>query len=195
MLPRKNEFNAPRCDARVIHQDKESLQIAWTLANTSDTRLVVLRHLVRGFDPQGQLDVKPNLAYVSIEEDGTIQISKKLLPVPRTGIWVSTPFVPLGEVLQPGNVMNGELTLDLPLQPWDPYGILIQSVRGFRPLRPVKASCLRFQLGVYTPSLKATAKPVRTALGALLYPHYRQILEAQITLEAPPIAWSGEAYR
>lgn len=182
--------------ARLAGGDARSVHLEWTLVNDSPRPLVVLRHLYRTFDEKGRLQVEPNLAYVSVGDDGVVHISKKLLRVPSGGVQVFTPFVSLGEELVPGGRLNETIAVRVPITSWDPYDELVQQVTGHRAMKKVESKALCFHLGVY--SLDPASPPptrVETGVGELIYPNYQTVLDAQTVLGASPVPWTGEAYR
>jgi hypothetical protein len=183
-----------RVGARAFQEDEKSFQVEWTLVNDSAHPVVVLRHLFRDFDEKGRLKVDPHLAYVSVAECGDITLAKKMLPLPKRGIHVAVPFVPLGEELVPGKSVTERLTLPVPLSPWNPYEELIQRHTSYPAMKKVPARALRVQLGVYRQPPETKPWLVDTALGQLIFPNYDQVLEAQLILESPPIPWAGGVY-
>jgi hypothetical protein len=183
-------------DARLAGEEARSIQLEWTLTNGSPHPFVVLRYLYRAFDRQGLLLPEPNLAYVSVGEDGIIHLSKKVIPVPAKGINVITPFVPLGVDLPPGGQMTETIRVRVPITWWNPYDELIQMTTGYPAMQEVQAKALSFHLGVSSMAPQATPPTrVETSLGALVYPRYQAALDTQIVLDAPLVPWTGEAYR
>ena len=172
-----------------------ALQITWSVTSNLRVPLVVLRHLFQGFDPEGRLLVERNVAYVSVGEQGDVNVCKKLIPVPPRGVHVITPFVPLGDELAPGARISEVFSLQTPVTAWDPYGEIRQMVTGYRGTRSVTATRVRFSLGVYLADPARPHQRVQTALGALIYPHFQPVLDAQVVLDARPLVWTGAAYR
>jgi hypothetical protein len=185
-----------KLQSRFIEGDTSSLRFEWTLENASPRSFVVLRYLHRTFDDQGRLLPEPDLAYISVTEDGIVNLSKKVLQVPSKGIHVFTPFVPLGVELAPGSTMTETVRTSVPVASWDPYDELIQMTTGYRAMQKVQAKAISFHLAVYPidPGGPAPTR-VETNLGPLIYPNYQPVLDAQVVLDAPLVPWAGEAYR
>lgn len=178
-----------------LSETPEALQISWSLTSDLRVPLVVLRHIHRSFDLEGRLLVERNVAYVAVGEQGDVTVSKELMPVPPRGVHVMTPFVPLGEELAPGARIGEVFSLQKPVTAWDPYSEILRMVPGYRAMQPVTATRVRFRLGVYLADAERPHQRVETALGALIYPDYRPVLDAQIVLDAPPLMWAGTACR
>jgi hypothetical protein len=204
--------------ARIVEQDAQVLHLEWTLSNESLLPIVVLRHLIAGVDAAGRYLLPPDLAYVSVSEDGSVDVSKKILPLPVPAPnAIAFPPPPLGEELAAGQRISETLALPLPLKRYDPWDVSdwAKAAReyGVRPAPAtpkVQSHVLRVHIGVYRPARAAIEQPnierpnhdpthppmlVETSRGKLIQASDESTIEVQKVLDAPPIPWSGEAYR
>lgn len=96
-----------------------SLTIGYDLVNDHKTTIYVA-DMLYAVAPDGGHRPDPTLAYAVAQVDGSLILSKELVPIPP-GIKAERPEMPYFVAMQPGERRSGTIVLAQPIAPFHPY--------------------------------------------------------------------------
>jgi hypothetical protein len=97
-----------------------ALTVDYTVVNDEPVPVVVFNG-VPGKETTSSPRPDPDAVYVTAGDDGTVELAKRLFPVPA-GVDPAAHFLLRGTVLAPGARLSERVTVPLPLRPRVPYG-------------------------------------------------------------------------
>lgn len=100
--------------------EENKLSISYALRNNSTQSLLVFNRLYAA-DSMGNIKIKPDRFYIYPENDATLAVTKRVMPIPA-GREVESPEVSMATLLEPGRELSETRTLVLPLKMDTPYG-------------------------------------------------------------------------
>jgi hypothetical protein len=107
--------------AATVRCAEKELLLSFTAVNQSADDLLIFNALYK--PGSGTPVINPNMVYTLLEGD-VLTITKAVLPIPP-GIQVEIPDVPYGVKLAPGEVLQGDVTLSLPVRYYNPHDLVL----------------------------------------------------------------------
>jgi hypothetical protein len=105
--------------AKIVVIAATTLSIEFSVKNTSNERIYVFDRVFER-TLTGEPVVKPELAYRSLLDDGVLLVEKAMQRIP-VGIKAELAEIPYLTALEPSQVLNGKILLELPIREFHAY--------------------------------------------------------------------------